>query len=245
MQTAAERLLAEGKSGCAVARQLKISESTLSHNIRQGYIKKPGTAKSDKVTQGPVVAESELAILVDRSTRDQRDRVAPLGRAAKDLGGRIAASVGIMKEATPQFVESLSAVANGGVLAALPALLQEGLLHKVSRFLSLPKGDYGLNSTLLLLAFLFMARVRNPEALRHQAPGEWGALLGLDRCHEAKTLRGKVKWLAQEEEAVRAWQDSLAKTWVAQEPQQFPLKGRQLVCADDLRVILARMMSAP
>ena len=219
LQAAAERLLAEGKSGCAVARQLKISESTLSHNIRQGYIKKPGTAKSDKVTQGPVVAESELAILVDRSTRDQRDRVAPLGRAAKDLGGRIAASVGIMKEATPQFVESLSAVANGGVLAALPALLQEGLLHKVSRFLSLPKGYYGLNSTLLLLAFLFMARVRNPEALRHQAPGEWGALLGLDRCHEAKTLRGKVKWLAQEEEAVRAWQDSLAKTWVAQEPE--------------------------
>ncbi len=27
--------------------------------------------------------------------------------------------------------------------------------------------------------------------------------------------------------------------------QQFPLKGRQLVCADDLRVISARMMSAP
>ncbi len=33
-----------------------------------------------------------------------------------------------------------------------------------------------------------LARVRNPEALRYQAPGEWGAILGLDRCPEAKTL---------------------------------------------------------
>ena len=27
----------------------------------------------------------------------------------------------------------------------------------------------------------------NPEGLRYQAPGEWGAILGLDRCPETKT----------------------------------------------------------
>ncbi len=113
-----------------------------------------------------------------------------------------------MTEAPPQFTEPLSAVACGGVLTALPALLKEGLLQHAD-CLSLPKGYYGLTSTLLLLAFLCMARVRTPEALRHQAPGEWGALLGA-WCPEAKTLRCKTKQLAADEQRVRDWQDALA-----------------------------------
>ena len=120
-----------------------------------------------------------------------------------------------MTEALPRFDEPLSAVAGGGVLAALPALLKEGLLAHADKFLSLPKGYYGLTSVLLMLAFLFMARVRNPEALRHEAPGERGAVLGLDRCPEAKTLRRKVKALASDPQRVRDWQDALAKAWIA------------------------------
>ena len=67
-------------------------------------------------------------------------------------------------------------------------LLKEGLLNHAREFLSLPKGYYGLTTVLL-----FLARVRNPEALRHQVPGEWGAIPGLDRCPEVKTLRRKIK----------------------------------------------------
>ena len=58
-----------------------------------------------------------------------------------------------------------------------------------------------------------LARVRNPEALRYQAPGEWGAILGLDRCPETKTLRRKIRLLASAEHTVRAWQSALARTW--------------------------------
>ena len=57
------------------------------------------------------------------------------------------------------------------VLAGLPMLLKEGLLNHAREFLSLPKGYYGLTTVLLFLAFLVLARVRNPEALRHQVPG--------------------------------------------------------------------------
>ena len=133
-----------------------------------------------------------------------------MGRAARDSAGRVAASAGAMAEAQPRFDEPLSAVACGGVLAALPALLEEGLLQHADRFLSLPKGYYGLTSTLLLLAFLFLARVRNPEALRQ----EWGAVLGLDRCPEAKTLRRKVRALAADERRVKGWH-ALARDWMA------------------------------
>ena len=124
------------------------------------------------------------------------------------------AATGHVSETPPAFTEPLSAVAGGGVLAGLPMLLKEGLLERARAFLSLPKGYYGLNSILLLLAFLILARIRNPEALRHQAPGEWGAILGLDRCPEVKTLRGKIRALGADVQRVRDWQSSLAEGWL-------------------------------
>ena len=218
---AANRLLAEGMSGAAVARELGVSVATLNHNRRRGFIG-DGVPDGGRPHPEPEVAGTETGTAsavreapLGRSDRDRRDRAAPMGRAARDSAGRVAASAGAMAEARPRFDEPLSAVACGGVLAALPALLKEGLLQHADRFLSLPKGYYGLTSALLLLAFLFMARVRNPEALRHEAPGEWGAVLGLDRCPEAKTLRRKVRALAADEKRVKGWQDALAQDWMA------------------------------
>ena len=49
------------------------------------------------------------------------------------------------------------------------------------------------SATALFVAFMTLARVRNPDSLRYQAPGEWGAILGLDRCPETKTLRRKIR----------------------------------------------------
>ena len=94
-----------------------------------------------------------------------------------------------MTEATPVFAEPAHAVAHGGVLTALPMLLREGLLTAATRLFRLPAGFYGL-STILLFVSLHDAGLAcsNPEALRYQAPGEWGAILGLDRCPEPKTL---------------------------------------------------------
>ena len=243
----AERLLASGLSGRAVARQLGIRPSTFSLNRRAGVIgggsSGAGTAQPEmaaEASQGsavaePVVAEPgadpeepdaveeatavEPAPAVDRSARDARDREAPLGRAARDTSGRILASTGYLTEMRPQFPEPLLAVVGAGVLAGLPMLLKEGLLGRAREFLSLPKGYYGLTTLLLLLAFLVLARVRNPEALRHQAPGEWGAILGFDRCPEVKTLRGKLRILGRDVARVRDWQDSLAEGWLADEPE--------------------------
>ena len=53
---------------------------------------------------------------------------APLGRGTRGTEGRIFAGKGLMEECEPRFGERVSAIKNGGVLAALPALLKEGLL---------------------------------------------------------------------------------------------------------------------
>jgi hypothetical protein len=155
------------------------------------------------------------AAATDRATRDARDKHAPMGRAARAVEGRVLASPGLLTEATPVFAEPATAVAYGGVLAALPMLLREGLLGAANRLFRLPAGFYGLTTILLFVACMTLARVRNPEGLRYQAPGEWGAILGLDRCPEAKTLRRKIKLLSGAEHTVRAWQSELARTWAS------------------------------
>ena len=153
---------------------------------------------------------------VDKAGRNRRDAAAAMGRAARDVGGRVAASLGLLAERLPSF-EATATVANGGVLTAVPALLQAGLLRHAS-LLHIPPGFYGLRSVLLLLAFMLLARVRNAERLRYEQPGEWGALLGLDRCPEARTLRRKLDQLAADPEALHAWRAALAGQWAADDP---------------------------
>ncbi len=142
-----------------------------------------------------------------------------MGRATCDVSGRVLASSGQAGPVEPQFASAARGVRSGGVLTALPALLKEGLLAASDALPLLPKGYYGLNTILLFLAFMTLARVRNPESLRYRPPGEWGAILGLDRCPEVKTLRRKIALIANDEAGVRAWQRALARRWQADEPE--------------------------
>jgi hypothetical protein len=141
-----------------------------------------------------------------------------MGMAAADVEGRLAASLGELAAVLPAFIPALD-VPNGGLLCALPALLAVGLLEGVEEHLALPKGYYGLDSLLLLLAFMALARLESMEALRYQAPGEWGKLLGLDRAPEVRTLRAKIQLLAQEDRPAQ-WSAALCERWMAAAPEQ-------------------------
>jgi hypothetical protein len=141
-----------------------------------------------------------------------------MGVGATDVVGRVAASVGELDAVAPDFTPALD-VPNGGLLCALPALLAVGLLDGVECHLELPKGYYGLDSLLLLLAFMALARLPYIESLRYSAPGEWGQLLGLDRVPEVRTLRGKIQRLAQED-GPALWGAALCERWMAAAPEQ-------------------------
>ena len=82
---------------------------------------------------------------------------------------RIAASVGLLNEVEIDFVPCMD-VKRGGVLLGLPALLSNGLLRHARKYFSLPKGYYGLDSLMLLLAFMALARIKSIEGLRYVAP---------------------------------------------------------------------------
>ncbi len=206
----AGRLRSEGLSIRRIAKLLGLSQSTLHRHFQEGRI--PGWSPGGT----PALAAGEAAEVLDKAARNGRDAEAPMGMAAHDVAGRVAASVGGMAEVQPRF-EAASAVACGGVLTALPALLENGLFRHAAP--GLPKGYYGAATMLLFLCFLFLARLRAPEHLRFEAPGEWGALLGLDRCPEVKTLRRKLQAFSSDEQAVGAWQAALARDWAARDPE--------------------------
>jgi hypothetical protein len=93
----------------------------------------------------------------------------------------------------PRFQAAVD-LARGGVLFALPALLAVGLLEGAEE-LPLPPGYYGIDSLLMLIAFMALARLKSVESLRSWAPGEWAKLLRLDRIPEVCTVREKIALL--------------------------------------------------
>ncbi len=139
-----------------------------------------------------------------------------MGMGAANIEARIAASVGELDSVTPVFQPALD-VPHGGVLFALPALLAMGLLDTTEQFFELPKGYYGFDSLFMLLALMALARVKSIERFRYQAPGEWGKLLGLDRAPEVRTLRNKIRLLADAGKP-KAWSASLSQRWMHAAP---------------------------
>jgi hypothetical protein len=135
-----------------------------------------------------------------------------MGMGATNTIDRVAASVGLLCEVGLEFKPAVD-VSGAGVLFALPALLACGLLLHARKYFNLPKGYYGLESLLMLLAFMALGRVKSVEALRYLPPGEWGKFLGLDRIPEARTLRNKIKLLAQQGD-VAGWEAKLCESWM-------------------------------
>src|ERR1019366_6184122 len=78
---------------------------------------------------------------------------------------------------------------------------------------------YGLDSQLLLCAFMGLARLDSMEELRYRAPGEWGKLLGLDRIPEVRTMRHKLRLLSANEQPEK-WSEALSERWMQQDPAQ-------------------------
>ena len=195
-----------------VAAALGVSHGTVHRYRKEGLLPPPGASR-DAPAPGTPAAEPPPR----KSARVLLDAAAPLGRGALNVVGRMAASLGGGGPQAPRF-QPVEALQHGGLLTALPALLQAGLLRSADCLGSL-RGYYSTASVLLLLAFMLLARVPNPERLRYQAPGEWGRLLGLDRCPAPDVLRRKIAALADPPGTVREWLLALASHWCSADLQ--------------------------
>src|SRR3990172_10513142 len=119
-------------------------------------------------------------------------------------------------EKTPILFEHHQSVENIGVLFLLPFLYAQGLFKYKQHYLPLEKGYYDLDFIILLIAFMYLCRIKNPEQLKVYAVGELGRIMGSDRVPEAKCLRKKLGELTDQRKA-EEWNVTLAQKWVNEE----------------------------
>jgi hypothetical protein len=127
---------------------------------------------------------------------------------------RVSAALGELTN--PVNFESCKCVEYGGVLFLLPFLLSNQLLSYKSFYGERGHGYYNFDITILTLAFMFLCRIKTVEKLKHESPGEFGKLLGLDRLPEARTLRILMKEICIRQKADR-WGAYLSEYWIDEE----------------------------
>lgn len=124
------------------------------------------------------------------------------------------------QEYAPSYFEHRESVLNAGVLFAIPSLISQGLGHAFKVYSSLPAGFYGLHHIILILCFMALCRIKNPEQLKKYPPGELGKLLGLDRIPEVGYFRRKLKQII-DQSRTDDFHKELFRTWIADMPELF------------------------
>jgi transposase len=110
---------------------------------------------------------------------------------------RFLAHMGLLDDAPPLFA-SAARVPNAGVLLSLPSLVASGVFDAADQvYGSLGPAFYGLRTTVLVLLFMALWRIKRPEGLKERSPQDLGRVLGLDRAPEVKTLRRKLSRLSR------------------------------------------------
>ena len=225
-----EALLATGLSIAETARRTQVKRPTLSKAIKRGDVKLPpvtpaapaakAATASAAVPASPENPAAPRALQRSERVRDDAACAAEggggLGTACHNADERLLAAAGLSQGALSRFQKAES-VRFGGLLAVLPVLIQNGLLHGIGH-LRMPGGYYQLQHILFTLAFIALARIRRPEHLRHIPPGELGLILGIDRSPEVKTLRAKTQVIANTSD-LDAWTQGLASLWMENDPE--------------------------
>lgn len=143
----------------------------------------------------------------------------------------------------PSLFEHQESVLNAGVLFAIPALISQGLERFIKVFNPLPKGFYGLHHVILILCFMALCRIKNPEQLKKQSPGELGKLLGLDRIPEVGFFRTKIKQITDQSRADEL-HSVLFRSWTEELPEMFfYIDGHVRVYHGDLANLPRRFVS--
>jgi hypothetical protein len=101
-----------------------------------------------------------------------------------------------LEDAPPLFADA-ECVPRAGVLLAVPLLVHHGLIEAFGKvYGSLHPSFYGLRTIVVTLFLAALLRIKRPEHFKEYHPGDLGAILGLDRAPEVKTVRRKFARLA-------------------------------------------------
>ena len=209
-----ERLKAQGVGNREIARRLGVTENAIRKLFgasREGEeevvlplaaieasARSRATAAPSATERSPSASAPSPASAASNKGGNDEEPV-PMGLdvdAADRSLDRLLACFGLLDDAAPVFA-SARGVAGAGVLWAIPALVESGILVLARRLYGeIGPAFYGLRTTLLVLLVMALLRIKRPEHLKERDPAVLGRLLGLDRAPEVKTLRRKLTRLA-------------------------------------------------
>jgi len=140
----------------------------------------------------------------------------PVDRGAE----RVMAAFGLISSAPPLFTGCARAPL-AGLLMTMPALAATGLLETAHAGYgaTFPNGFYSLDTMLCEGVFRALLGESRAEGAARIDPVALGRVLGLDRAPEVKTIRRKIRWLAQVGKA-GDWIAAMAARNVAARPEQ-------------------------
>jgi len=210
------RLRAEGKSLRQIAEVVGVSEKAIRKQLRrlgwpaaeptQAPLPLSAPAADPKLSGSTAPVGEAAATPASAADPNLSGSAAPVGDEPLVVSAdhdpadrsvdRLLAKLGLLEDAAPLFRDG-ERVPRAGVLLALPAIAQSGLVDVAREvYGSIGPAFYGLRTTMVTLVFLALLRIKRPEALKEHAPPELGRLLGLDRAPEVKTVRRKLTRLA-------------------------------------------------
>lgn len=203
------KLKKKGESNREVARKLGLTEITIRRALKRlGYREEGGQEKlplsmreeQEKAESAPAAFEVPSQAACEPRAMEEDFPVETSfdpDPSSRDID-RMLARVGLLENAAPLF-QSATAVKGIGVLLAVPVLTLHGVFSDCkSVFSGLGSAFYGLRNTVLALIFCFLRGINRPENLKEHSPPEMGRAMGLDRVPEMKTLRRKIRQLAEQ-----------------------------------------------
>ena len=147
-----------------------------------------------------------------------------LGMAATRVEERLLCAMGFPGTAEILF-ESCLTIPFGGVMFLLPFLLECGLMSYRNHYLQRLRGYYNFDTLFIIIAFIYLCRIKSFEQIKHHSSGEFGKLVGCDRIPEVKKLRGMVYEITSQK-CVDKWAAELSRSWIAEdEPELYYIDG--------------------
>ena len=209
-------------SNLEMARRLGVGETTVRRTLKRLGLRRTPTAAQrclpvvDQDGEQPAVDEEPLAEdqgaaqqaepqcerPVEASPEPPCDGLLLPGSFSIDRdphdrsGDRAMARLGLLEDALPLFADAES-VPRAGALLAVPLLVHHGLIEAfLNVYGSLHPSFYGLRTMVVTLFLAALLRIKRPEHFKEYGPEDLGAILGLDRAPEVKTVRRKFTRLA-------------------------------------------------
>jgi hypothetical protein len=227
---AIRRLREDGSSYRAIAAAAGVSEGSVRNALKDTDTEESGAPAGSDVHLPPepqIAVERQVGIEVraeqDCPVTDTRagagDAVVPvLADPAPRAAERALARFGLIAAAPPVFSRCARAPL-AGLLLAVPALAGTGLLDTAhATYGQLPNGFYSLDTMLCESVFrALLGRARAQGAARID-PVALGRVLGLDRAPEVKTIRRKIRLLADAGKA-GDWIAAMARGRVEARPE--------------------------